>query len=228
MALTGANLLERVRRYIDDRVEPYTNPDSLLCEFLTEAERQLALGGRLIRTTMNLKAKEGSAWIDLPETPEIIEFRRAELVENVHRHPLRLQGTMDTRQQQVTDYGQILTINRNTQARPTALVFGRSTNRVEVSPVPDQDYIIEASVIVYPEEPITASTSQVSIPARHEAAVAIGAALLALEADPFFDHNSTKMQTLGAAWQQALLRAAQETDVISREASPVQFSNEYW
>jgi hypothetical protein len=228
MALTGAQLLDRVRRYVDDRVEPYLHTDADLFEFLTEAERDLAAHSRLLRQTMTFTTVTGNAWVDLPETPEVIEFRRAEIQDASRSYPLRLQGTMDTYQQTHTDYGQIIPVVTDSTGRPSTLVFGRDTSSFQLSPVPDAVYTITASVIVYPEEPITSSTDQVTIPVRHEAAVAIGAALRAIEADPFFDNSTNKLQTLNAAWQQALIRATREAGAISREAAPVQFSNDYW
>lgn len=228
MALSGPDLLSRVRKYIDDAVVPYNTEDALLYDFLTEAERELALNGRLIRKVLKLRTVADSAWVLLPEAPEIIEFRRAEILDGTNRHPLRLQGTMDTFQHSSADYGQLLPVNSNLRARPATLVLGQDTDRIMAYPTPAEVYTIEVSAIIYPEEPITASTEQVSIPTRHQAAVAIGASVRAIEADPFFDNNSNKLQSLAAAWQQALVRAAQETGAISREASPVQFSNDYW
>lgn len=228
MALSGEQLLQRVRKFIDDNVVPYLHSDEELYQYLTEAERELALNGRLLRRTLTLSTIAEESWVTLPDAPEIIEFRRAEVVDGSHRYPLRLQGTMDTFQSTISDYGQVFGVSSSTRGRPHILVFGRYTDRIELLPTPDKIFQIEASVLVYPEEPIVSYTTQVTIPVRHEAAVPIGAALRAIEADPFFDHNSNKLQTLANAWQQALIRAAQETGAISREASPVQFSNEYW
>lgn len=228
MALNGPALLSRVRKYIDDSVVPYNTDDATLYNFLTEAERELALTGRLLRMVMSFRLTEGSPWFFLPETPELIEFRKAELIDGTNRRAMRLQGTMDTYSTSRVDYGVVISGSTSTTGRPNTIIMGLDTDRGRVSPTPDQDYTIEAAVLVYPEEPISATTEQVAIPIRHEASVPIGAAVRAIEADPFFDDNSNKLQSLSSAWQQALVRAARETGAITREASPVQFSNDYW
>jgi hypothetical protein len=213
--LTGASILSRVRKYTNDYVEPYILPDDLLLAFINEAEREMALNGRILRRVVTLTAAINSDTVALPEEMEVIEFRKAFLIDENRRSSLRLQGTMDEPP------------CSKSVGKPTTLFFGRNYNEVFLSPIPDKRYDIEASLIVYPEEEITIR-SYPSIPARHHQALAIGGALLALEADFTIAENNRKRSTLEAAWQQALIRAAQETGAISREAAPVQFSNEYW
>jgi hypothetical protein len=234
--LTGPQMVERTRRYIDDLVEPYSIPDFDIYSFLSEAQRELALVGKLLRSVDTYRILAGSRWLTLTDAPEIIEVRTATLIDSANnRYQLDIRGTMDSGAYSAylkNDYGQLIAAqDKLTAGRPRVLFFGKSANTVqvlEVSPVPDAAYSIELTTVNYPSEDISNSTSEIEIPERYANAVPIGAALRACELDPFFDDNSKKLQSLGAAWQQALLRAVGSNASLSRDAGVVQFSNSYW
>jgi hypothetical protein len=66
-----------------------------------------------------------------------------------------------------------------------------------------------------------------SIPERHHAAIAVGAALKALDATRH-EFSPQKIQNLDIVWQRALLRASEEAGHINRDTSTVQFNNDMW
>jgi hypothetical protein len=230
MTLSGAKLLSRARRYADDEVAPYSVDDELAYEFLSEAERELALVGKLLRYTTTYSVATNDRWVFLDDSPEVIEFKLAFLIDAAgKRYPLKLQGTMDSYPPRTTnDYGlQISTSDQLKTGRPTHLLFGKATAQLELSPPANAPYTIEATQLVYPESPITAS-SEPEIAERHHPAIAIGAAVRMVEVSDMYDVMSMKAKNLTNAWQRALVRAAQESGVIMRDAGTVQFANEYW
>lgn len=230
--LNGAQLLERVRKYVDDTILPYMHADTLCFEFLTEAERELALTSRCLRRIMSYDIEADDQWLDLSDTPEIIEIRKATLTDSRGRkYPIKLCGTMDFPASTVTDYGMHIQRINTLPGRPTTLVVGQvngSAMSLELSPISDDAYTIELSTVLYPDYPIDSTSSVPSIPERYHQSIAIGAGVRLLELDPHFDDNSRKIQTMQSAWQQALVRASRESGMIMRDASVVRFSNEYW
>lgn len=230
MPFTGPHLLERARKYTDDTVIPYSVSDIYFYDFLTEAEREIAVAGKLLRSVDTYQVAENDRWVYLNTEPEVLEVRTATLIDGNRRYPLELIGTMDSGQvvNSHSDYGIFTNSDALNPGRPQRLIFGKVSQAMELSPPANKAYTIELSVIVYPEDPITEDTSEPSIPERHAQALPIGCALRVAEMEPFFDGNSQKVQTLSAAWARALSRAAQETGAISRDAPTVMFNSDYW
>jgi hypothetical protein len=232
-SLTGATLLERARRHADDTVEPYFISDTEMYLYITEAERALAVAGKLLRQVKEYSVTADDRWVSMGAVPEVLEFRDAVLVDaNSNRYPLKLIGTLDTSESNAGatnyDYGVSVYTEKLTTGRPKALVLGKRSNFFELSPPANASYTIEASLLVYPSFGIEQAFDEPSIPERHHQAIAIGAALYALEGSEH-EHLNHKMSSLGAAWQRALSRAAEESGIINRDAGgPVQFSNILW
>jgi hypothetical protein len=185
----------------------------------------------MLRKVVTTTIPANTRWFPLQEYPEVIELRTAVLIDgNNRRYPLSLRGTLDSASDinVHSDYGVLVNNYDNlTPGRPQTVYFGKSTNEVEISPVSNAVYTIEMTTIVYPEDAIS-SASYPTIPERHHPAIAIGAAVRAHELDLYFDDNRIRHEPVMAAWQQALVRAAKEDSVISRDTPTVQFSNSYW
>ena len=228
--LTGQTLLERARRHADDTVTPYFISDTEMYEYITEAERALAVAGKLIRDVATLTVGANDRWLAIPSTPEIIEMRTAVLVDSSgNRYKLKINGTMDSEPvgNVDDDYGFLRSDSKLTPGRPKAIVLGKRTGYAELSPTANDDYTIEISTIVYPANYIEGAYDEPTIGERHHQAIAIGAALYALEGSEH-EHLQPKLQSLGAAWTRALGRAAEESGQYTREASLVQFTNDMW
>lgn len=228
--LNGATLLERARRLSDDTIIPFYISDLELFTYLSEAERALAVAGKLLRDVVTFSVKENTRWVKMSEIPEVIEFRRAVLIdENERRWDLRLQGGMDyvPTTGSRNDYGLVSQSDKLQPGKPKALIFGRRTGFFELSPIPNAAYTIEANLVFYPYNPIESESDEPSIAERHHPAIPIGAALMAIRAVEN-EHTQAKVQYLERAWQQALMKASAESGAISRDAATVQFSNEFW
>lgn len=230
--MNGAQLLARARKYMDDFVEPYYTPDDELYLYLSEAERQLALAGKLIRDIRRYTAKTGKRWLDLREEPEIMEFRTAwlELSPGAQRFELLLRGVMDATpaiRPYYDDYGAVASAGSLPSGRPQMLRFGARTNFAELIPIPDKDYVVEASMVFYPESPISTATSLPQIAERYHQHIPIGGALLAMEAMKH-EYPPQKIENLETAWQQVLFRVQKESGEMNRDASVVRFRNDMW
>lgn len=228
--LNGAALLERTRRLSDDSVEPFLISSEELYTYITEAERALAVAGNLLRDVVTFRVAEGARWIKMSEVPEVLEFRRAVLIdENERRWDLRLQGGMDYTPTTGShnDYGLVSQSDKLQPGKPKALIFGKRTGYFEVSPVSDAEYTIEANLVLYPSYPIESEGDEPTIPERHHSAIPIGAALMSIRSVEN-EHTQAKVQYLERAWQQALMKASAESGAVSRDASAVQFSNIFW
>ena len=228
--LTGQSLLERARRFADDTVTPYFISDLEMYDYITEAERALAVAGKLIRDVATLTVESNDRWLAIPSTPEIIEMRTAVLIDSSgNRYKIKINGTMDSEPvgNINDDYGFLRSDSKLTPGRPKAIVLGKRTGYAELTPVSDDDYTIEISTIVYPTNYIESAYDEPTIGERHHQAIAIGAALYALEGSEH-EHLQAKIQSLSSAWDRALGRAAEESGNYTREASLVQFSNDMW
>ena len=228
--LNGGQLLARARRLADDTADPKYISDLEMFLFLTEAERALAVAGKLIRDVIEFPVKENDRWIPLAEYPEVLEFRKAVLIDaGERRYDMRLQGTMDFTDSTSdrNDYGLITQSEKQKPGRPRSLVFGKRTGYFELIPIPNAAFTLEASLIFYPRNPIESASDEPSIPERHHPAIPIGAALMAMQSVEN-EHIQSKVQGLERAWQMALVKAAAESGAISRDASGVRFSNDFW
>jgi hypothetical protein len=230
--MNGAQLLARARKYADDFVEPYFTPDDEMYLHISEAERQLALAGKLIRDVRRYKARADKRWLDLTEEPEIMEFRTAwvEIPGATQRFELLLRGVMDSSpaiSSFYDDYGATASAGSLRVGRPQMLRFGTRTNYAELVPIPDKDYVIEAAMVFYPESPIAAAGDFPQIAERYHAHIPVGAALLAMEAMKH-EYPPQKIQNLETAWQQVLFRVQKESGEMNRDASVVRFTNDMW
>jgi hypothetical protein len=231
--LNGATLLERARRHADDTVEPYFISDSEMYQYLTEAERALATAGKLLRSVEEYTISEDDRWVRIRPIPELIELRAVTLVDSSgNRYPLKLLGTLDTppsaRESSNYDYGLTYAGDTLTPGRPKALVLGKRSDHIELSPPANATYTLEVSVVHYPKYDIERSADEPSIGERHHQAISIGAALFALEGSEH-EHLRNKIESLNAVWQRALMRAAEESGIMNRDAGgPVYFSNDLW
>jgi len=230
--LNGQTLLSRARRHADDTVEPYFISDVEMYQYLSEAERALAVAGKLLRDVEEYSVALNQRWVRLPATPEIIEFKDAVLADaSGNRWPLKTRGTMDVPSSVADykddDYGLVSSTEKLTPGRPRTLIFGKRTGYIELSPVSNGAYTIEASIIIYPKFELELATDEPSIAERHHGAIPIGAALFALEGSEH-EHLRDKISSLDTAWQRALFRAAEEDARTSRDAGVVQFNNIFW
>lgn len=228
--LNGAQLLERARRLSDDATPPYYISDSELFSYLTEAERALAVAGKLIRDVATFPVRENERWVYMGDVPEVLEFRQAVLIDvNERRWDLRLQGGTDYTPTSGSrnDYGLVSQSDKLQPNRPRALIFGRRTGYFELSPIPNADYTIEANLVFYPGYPIESATDEPTIAERHHPAIPVGAALMAIRAVEN-EHTQAKVQGLERAWQAALFKASAESGAISRDAASVRFSSDFW
>lgn len=229
--MTGAQLLARVRKHTDDIAEPYYTSDEDMYLYISEAERELAVAGKLLRDIRNYKVAAGTRWLNLRTEPELLEFRTAVLIDSGNRRwEMQLRGGMDLPpaiRSYYDDFGALAASSQLIPGRPQVLAFGKRTDIIELLPMADYDYTIEAAVILYPDSPIAKASDVPVIPERHHPAIAIGAALLSLDA---MEHElaAPKIQSLEIAWQRALLRASEEAGHINRDAAPVQFINDMW
>lgn len=229
--MTGAQLLARARKYTDDMIAPYYTTDEDMYLYLSEAEGDLAAAGMMLRDVKTYHLAAGVRWLYLREDPEILELRTAVLIDpSDNRWEMRLTGGMDqvpADRSYGDDYGLVAASNRLTPGRPQTLTFGKRANFVEVVPPPDGTYSVECTVITYPGCPLEKAGDTPSIPERHHAAIAIGGALLSLDATKH-EFAAPKIANLETAWQRALIRAADEAGNIHRDASVVQFTNDMW
>ena len=230
--MNGAQLLARARKYMDDFVEPYFTPDDELYLYLSEAERQLALSGKLIRDVRRYAAKTGKRWLDLREEPEIMEFRTAwvEIPDSTQRFELQLRGVMDSTpaiRPFYDDYGASASAGSLVSGRPQMLRFGTRTNFAELIPIPDKDYVVEAAMVFYPESPIATAGAFPQIAERYHHHIPVGGALLAMESMKH-EYPPQKIQNLETAWQQVLFRVQKESGEMDRDASTVRFTNDMW
>jgi hypothetical protein len=230
--LSGTQLLARARRYADDESEPYYISDEEMYTYLTEAEHLLAVAGRWLRTVREYDVTADDRWIEIGTSPEVIEFMEAELVNTSGtRYPLHFIGALD----QVGYYTDHDDYENNahrtrtlTPGLPRQLIFGKRTGYFELSPPADDDYVVEATQLVYPENAITALTTSPTIPERHHLALPIGAAMLAIEGAEAEQYSVDRVTNLQQAWQRALIRASDEGALVQHDASVVRFSNELW
>jgi hypothetical protein len=230
--LCGSTLLTRARRLADDTVEPYFIDDTEMYQYISEAERALAVAGRWLRSVIEYNVSKDDRWLNLGDSPELIEVRDGVLVDSsANRYPLKFLGTIDhaptAAQSRNSDYGLITQSGQLKPGRPSALVLGKQTNQAELAPVSDADYTIELSVIHYPVNSIEIALDELSIPERHHQAVAVGAALFALEGSEH-EHLNHKMSSLNSAWQRALIRASEESGDFNHDHGTVHFSNDLW
>jgi hypothetical protein len=145
---------------------------------------------------------------------------------------LKLIGTLDSpsaaRSSSNYDYGVTHSGHTLTPGKPKSLIIGKRSDFIEVSPPANATYTLEISVIHYPRYDIERAADEPSIGERHHQALAIGAALFALEGSEH-EHLRNKIDSLGVAWQRALMRAAEESGGMNRDAGgPVYFSNDLW
>lgn len=228
--LTGAQLLEQARTFAKDIIEPYEVSDPLVYQFLNEAERELALVGKLLRNTVTYSIQKNSRWFTLSPEPEVIEFKTAVLIDvNANRYQLKISGTNDApvTLNDRTDYGVVLSANGNSVGRPTHLFMGRQDQKVNVFPTADAAYTIEATQLIYPEEEITPDSTP-TIPPRFHTSLAVGAATRMLELAIQREVHPSKIEAYNVLWQKALARAAQEAGGLMRDYATVSFTNDYW
>lgn len=245
MALTVSQILALTRKYIVDEVEPYGVSDEFLIMFLNEAQRELALVGKLLRKVVTFDIVADDRFISLSSAKElgtgaaygyleVLEYRKAVIVdENDVRYPMRLQGTLadTTQDNMVWDYG-IYRYSSNVLApgRPNTLVFGTATDFFELSPISDKAYTIEADVIVHPitQFDVNSMDDEPEISEKYHILLPFGVAVRALQIADFYDVNQNKQAKLEDAWQRALAKVAAETGAISRDHGPVKFTNDIW
>lgn len=229
--MTGAQLLARARRYTDDMIEPYYTSDEDMFLYLSEAERELAVAGKLLRDVRNYNITENMRWLNLREDPEILELRTATLIDYGNRRwEMLLRGTMDeppATRSYYDDYGAVSVSTMLTPGRPQTVSFGKRKDFVELVPPADAEYTLETTVVLYPSYPIEKPKDVPSIPERHHPAIAIGGALRSLDATKH-EFAAPKIQNLEVVWQRALIRAAEEAGGINRDASVVRFINDMW
>ena len=230
--LNGTKLLARARRYADDVAEPYYISDTEMYTWLTEAESALARAGMLIRdvVTYTVNSTTSSRWVRIRSTPEIIEVRKAVLIDsNGNRYPLKLEGVLSTdpMTSEDEDYGVIAPVASLTPGRPLIMGFGRRTNYFELRPVSDGAYTIEAYVVTYPTYPIERAGDEPTIAERYHPDIAIGAALMALEGTDD-EQLVDRARGLERAWAAALKRAEGESTSLDRDSTEVRFSNDMW
>lgn len=228
--MNGGDMLLRLRRYLNDYIEPYYIPDPILFTFLTDAQLQFAQHTRVMRRNTVFTTVAKHPWYDLEDEGRVLEFRRAQLVlESGVRIGLELRGVMDKDTGFVSDYGVLLSGNSQRTGRPTALVFGAETNMVRIVPTPDAEYTIEASLVLLPEFGIDDNDSVPEVDERYHSMIVTGAAALAVEAFPDLDNNKGAMlERFSQSWARMLAQTRSEVGGISREASTVRFSNDYW
>jgi hypothetical protein len=200
-------------------------------EYLSEAERTLAVVGRLLREVKSYTLSAGQKWIRLVDIPEVIELRSSQLAVGGRYYPLKIVDAQ-ARDADVpslgsdTDYGEVstsLASNAGT-GRPRAIVVGRRTNHLELVPASDGIYTVELALVTYPPVRIDAADVYPTIPERYHPDIAIGAALFAIDGSESEHFNQPRVQSLGIAWQRAQIRASQETAVQQRDAGTVQFN----
>ena len=228
--MTGAALLARARKYTDDLVAPYYTDDEDMYLYISEAERQLAVTGKLLRDVRRYKTKDNGRWLNLIDDPEIIEFKVAWLEnEGGQRFRLELKGTMDpapATRPYYDDYGATAATSALVKGRPLMMQFGKRTGYAELVPIPDGVYTVEASLVTYPANAITSATYP-EIAERYHQHIPVGAALMALEAVKH-EYAPQKIQNLEVAWNRALTRVQHESGEFNRDASTVHFSNDMW
>lgn len=231
--LIAGDLLDRARRLADDMVKPYFTDDSLFYSFISDAERELASVARIIRETRNFPVASGDVWVDLNGTPEtehleILELRAADLLDGSgRRHSLRLIGALDLVPETYADEP-VTEAAPAASGRPSTLILGKRYNQFQVYPKPDAEYTIEAQLIVYPTTVVMSAADVLSIPQRYHSLIPVGAALRAVESYSSEEFNQSKLQGLSSAWKRALVRAASENSVISRDGGAVKFANDLW
>jgi hypothetical protein len=211
-------------------VAPYYIDDTEIYQYITEAERALAVAGKWIREVRPYSIAENARWLCLGDSPEILEFKDAVLVASSGaRYNLKLLGTMDAVPivDNEADYGIVSVTSQLTPGRPAALIFGKRSGYAEISPVSNDSYTIEASLVTYPKYAIETSTDEPTIPERHHADIPIGAALMALETNEY-EHFAPKIQNLEMLWQRALIRASSESSAQMRDSGTVRFNNDMW
>lgn len=231
MALIGAELLVRTRRLAEDLAEPYYILDEEMYSYITDAERELAVAGRLLRDVHEYSVVKDDKWIAIGTSPEVLEIRKAELVDsNGTRYKLNLKGTLDTMDSSSVDedYGYVSEVAQTTKSRPRTLIFGERTGYFKLHPTSNASYTIEAFRTLYPTAAIDGDDDTPSVAERHHAALPIGAALRALQAAETEFFLPDRIQHLEIAWNRALFRAAEETSQISRDTPIVTFSNDLW
>lgn len=228
-ALYAIDLLDRARRLTDDRKAPYEVDDALMYSFITDAERELAITGRLLRRVVQFDIVADQNVVEYEDGIQVLEFRSAELVDANKRHPLRILGTMDSvpLDEGVHPYG-VASSSNSTPGRPTTLVLGKRSSAFEILPKSDGPYTLETTLILYPNNAIEDPDDILSIPERYHTSVPIGAAVRALDYSGYQETNAKKLEDLTKAWKRVLVRAAAETGAISRDAGNIKFSNDLW
>jgi len=231
--LFGADLIDRVRHLIDDRVMPYELDDVLLYSFITDAERELARVGRIFRTVASYSINEDDQWVNLESAGEVIEVRKVDLIDaNSRRFPMRLIGTVESSSDVLYQdpYSSISStiVSSSTKGRPNTLVMGNMYEQAELKPISDGPYTLEASLIIYPADAIEDAGAQLSIPQRYHSLVPAGAASMAFDYPGYLEANAQKAKSIHAVWQRSLGRVATEVNQISRDHGPVKFTNDFW
>ena len=227
--LYAADLLDRVRRLTDDRVMPYEIDDALMYSFISDAERELAVVGKLMRQVVTYPIVEDDRWIEFEEGMEAIELRMAELVNaDNRRFPLRIIGTVDSLVPHSDDSWSVQESPVTPKGQPTALIMGKRYNHFELMPRADAAYSLEVSMILWPTNPIEEPDDVLSIPPRYHSLVPPGAAVRAFDYSGYQEANANKAKSIQEAWKRTLVRVASEVNGISRDHGTVKFNNDLW
>jgi len=228
MILTGADLIRRTRRLIDDTETPYYLEDEDLFAYLNEAQRDLAREGLLLHDVDEVTTVANTRW--LVSGGVLVDVQRAWLVDGTSKYPLDIWNAQEAamRTVQTNDYGLVSRVQHDRKDRPTALIFGRRTGYYEFSPTPDDAYTIEIERTYVPEDTILDDLDEPVLEERWHMYLPFGAAAHAFAGteDEHFDQR--RLAQVKAKWQEGLDSAHYEGRVVSRAAGYTEFKSEVW
>jgi hypothetical protein len=188
--LTGSELLSRTRRLTNDTVAPYFISDAEMYEYLSEAERQLAAKGEVLRRTKAFTTTVGQVYVNVPalSIEYVQEITAVWFVNGARRKEVPYRGRFPV------DF-----LDTERTGPPEAVEIGSNDTRMRVFPTPDEVYTLEVEYRGLPDEEITES-SVPQVPARFHKMLPFGAAVLALAATSEEHYDASRERAVQGAW----------------------------
>lgn len=232
------DILRRARRAADDTVQPYYTGDPDMLSYMSQAEKDLARAGRLLREVRTWTTEADEKWIaergDDGLSAEIVEVVAAKILVGTQWLPLGIhgRGTKNEVHGVVNDYNLVYTSAETTSThRPSSLLLGRRTGYIQLVPTPDDAYTIEVDLFVLPTNELTAARTYLppEVPDEWHYALEHGTAFYAMSNSSSEQYDPSRFQTVTGLWERAKADARAGSRQQAMDAGEVGFhGNGLW
>lgn len=216
------DVVSRVRKMIDDTIEPHLIATELLVDEVDRAQRIFAERTLCLFTSgeYELSVSAGQAFVDLP--PEFMQLRR--ITTNEHRLvELVTSRHMDEGFVQ-RDYGlQHVSDWQTLEGRPRFAVTDLRTGAIRLSPVPTEPLTLSVSAYLFPET-LTSTDDELQIPERWQMDLAQGVLAELYSSHDFEVHDPHEANRFYSLWERTLREARAQINKQFRGPGVVQFS----